>query len=226
MGQPHLYHHISKRLKDPLLLSLPPTVKLANETISNTTHPAPVAEDEPSAKRSKVAVDTPSTDSDQPRTMPALRLGSAAPDFEAKTTQGPIKFHEWLDNSWAILFSHPADKTPVCTTELGEVAKLEAEWKKRGVKTIGLSCDDLGLHEEWIADINELSNVDLKFPIIADADRRSLPCTTCSTSRMPPTKARQAFPSRSDPSSLSIPPRRSDLLCSTQPQRGAPSAKY
>merc|ERR1712093_629347 len=164
-----------RRHKDPSTPSVfttIPSVKLANETISNTTHPAPVAEDEPSAKRSKVAVDTPSTDSDQPRTMPALRLGSTAPDFEAKTTQGPIKFHEWLDNSWAILFSHPADKTPVCTTELGEVAKLEQEWKKRGVKTIGLSCDDLGLHEEWIADINELSNVDLKFPIIADADRK------------------------------------------------------
>lgn len=104
--------------------------------------------------------------------MPALRLGSVAPDFEAKTTQGPIKFHDWLDGSWAILFSHPADKTPVCTTELGEVAKLEKEWKKRGVKTIGLSCNDLGLHEEWISDINELSNVDLKFPIIADEDRK------------------------------------------------------
>merc|ERR1711977_322357 len=157
----------------PSVFTTIPSVKLANETISNTTHPAPVAEDEPSAKRSKVAVDTTSTqDKDQPRTMPALRLGSTAPDFEAKTTQGPIRFHEWLHNSWAILFSHPADKTPVCTTELGEVAKLEQEWKKRGVKTIGLSCDDLGLHEEWIADINELSNVDLKFPIIADADRK------------------------------------------------------
>jgi len=104
--------------------------------------------------------------------MPALRLGSVAPDFEAQTTQGPIKFHEWLGGSWAILFSHPADKTPVCTTELGEVARLQEEWKKRGVKTIGLSCNDLGLHEEWIADINELSNVDLKFPIIADEDRK------------------------------------------------------
>ncbi|KAL7006541.1 peroxiredoxin 1 [Cystobasidiomycetes sp. EMM_F5] len=102
----------------------------------------------------------------------SLRLGSTAPDFDAKTTQGNFKFHEYIDGSWAILFSHPADKTPVCTTELGEVAKLSEEFKKRGVKTIGLSCNDLASHEDWIADINELSNVDLKFPIIADEDRK------------------------------------------------------
>jgi len=104
--------------------------------------------------------------------MAPIRLGSVAPDFSAKTTQGDIKFHDWLGGSWAIFFSHPADKTPVCTTELGEVAKLEKEWKKRGVKTIGLSCNDLDSHEDWIKDINELSNVNLSFPIIADADRK------------------------------------------------------
>jgi alkyl hydroperoxide reductase subunit AhpC len=108
---------------------------------------------------------------EQPK-MASLRLGSVAPDFEAKTTQGPIKFHDWLGGSWAILFSHPADKTPVCTTELGEVSKLSKEWEKRGVKVIGLSCNDLDLHEEWIKDINELSNTNLQFPIIADPERK------------------------------------------------------
>ncbi|CAD6566843.1 MAG: hypothetical protein CYPHOPRED_001138 [Cyphobasidiales sp. Tagirdzhanova-0007] len=104
--------------------------------------------------------------------MPALRLGATAPNFDAKTTQGPINFYEWLSGSWAILFSHPADKTPVCTTELGEVAKLSAEWKKRNVKVLGLSCNDLDSHEAWIKDINELSNVSLSFPIIADPERK------------------------------------------------------
>ncbi|SCZ88654.1 BZ3500_MvSof-1268-A1-R1_Chr2-1g04550 [Microbotryum saponariae] len=100
-----------------------------------------------------------------------LRLGYTAPDFKADTTQGPISFHEYIGDSWAILFSHPADFTPVCTTELGEVAKLADEFKKRNVKTIGLSCNELKSHHEWIADINELSNVDLKFPIISDPTR-------------------------------------------------------
>jgi len=103
---------------------------------------------------------------------PTIRLGSVAPDFEAKTTQGPIKFHEWLGGSWAILFSHPADKTPVCTTELGEVSKLEKEWSKRGVKCLGLSCNDLGDHEDWIKDIDSLSGSHVFFPIIADPDRK------------------------------------------------------
>ncbi|KAL1920903.1 uncharacterized protein VTP21DRAFT_11538 [Calcarisporiella thermophila] len=102
----------------------------------------------------------------------SLRLGSIAPDFEAKTTKGPIKFHDWIGDSWAILFSHPADFTPVCTTELGIVAALSDEFEKRGVKVIGLSANDLGDHEKWIADINEVNNVQLQFPIIADADRK------------------------------------------------------
>ncbi|ORY84068.1 thioredoxin-like protein [Leucosporidium creatinivorum] len=101
-----------------------------------------------------------------------LRLGYIAPDFEAETTQGPIKFHDYIADSWTILFSHPADFTPVCTTELGEVAKLAPEFAKRGVKTIGLSCNELKSHHEWIADINELSNVDLQFPIISDPSRK------------------------------------------------------
>jgi len=100
-----------------------------------------------------------------------LRLGNTAPDFTAETTQGKIKFHDWIGDSWAILFSHPADFTPVCTTELGAAAKLAPEFAKRGVKLIGLSCNELKSHNDWIADINELSNVDLKFPIIADPTR-------------------------------------------------------
>ncbi|KAF9916221.1 hypothetical protein BX616_004302 [Lobosporangium transversale] len=101
-----------------------------------------------------------------------LRLGSIAPDFEAETTQGPIKFHEFIGNSWVILFSHPADFTPVCTTELGEVARLQDKFEERNVKVIGLSANGLDSHHEWVKDINEVNNVDLKFPIIADADRK------------------------------------------------------
>ncbi|KAJ1722864.1 peroxiredoxin 1 [Coemansia biformis] len=104
--------------------------------------------------------------------MAPLRLGSAAPDFSADTTAGAIKFHEFIGNSWAVLFSHPADFTPVCTTELGEVAKLAPEFAKRNVKVIGLSTNDLADHEEWVADINEVNNVNLAFPIIADKDRK------------------------------------------------------
>ncbi|KAG0236643.1 hypothetical protein BGW42_003059 [Actinomortierella wolfii] len=100
-----------------------------------------------------------------------LRLGSIAPDFEAKTTKGPIKFHEFIGDSWVILFSHPADFTPVCTTELGEVARLADKFKERNVKVIGLSANDLDSHEKWVEDINEVNNVDLQFPIIADPTR-------------------------------------------------------
>ncbi|KAF7730301.1 hypothetical protein EC973_002545 [Apophysomyces ossiformis] len=101
-----------------------------------------------------------------------LRLGSIAPDFTAQTTKGEIQFHEFIKDSWAILFSHPADFTPVCTTELGLVAALQDEFDARNVKVIGLSANGLAEHHQWIADINEVSNVDLQFPIIADADRK------------------------------------------------------
>ena len=104
--------------------------------------------------------------------QPRLRLGSIAPNFSAKTTQGDIDFHSWLGGKWAILFSHPADFTPVCTTELGAFAKLKPEFDKRGVKMIGLSANNLSSHDRWIADINETSKTDLQFPIIADADRK------------------------------------------------------
>ncbi|KAJ1652263.1 peroxiredoxin 1 [Dispira simplex] len=101
-----------------------------------------------------------------------LRLGDTAPDFAAPTTQGDIHFHDWIGDSWAVLFSHPADFTPVCTTELGAVARLTPEFTKRGVKVIGLSVDDLNDHREWIHDINQVNKVSLQFPIIADSDRR------------------------------------------------------
>ncbi|KAJ2956411.1 hypothetical protein NQZ79_g7724 [Umbelopsis isabellina] len=103
--------------------------------------------------------------------MPSIRLGSTAPDFEAQTTKGPIKFHDFIGDNWVVLFSHPADFTPVCTTELGLVAALQDEFDARGVKVIGLSANELESHEKWIADINEVNNVDLKFPIIADPKR-------------------------------------------------------
>lgn len=103
--------------------------------------------------------------------MASLRLGDIAPDFEAETTQGKIKFHEWLGDSWAILFSHPADFTPVCTTELGTVANYYPEFEKRNVKVIALSVDGLESHMEWIKDINETQNTTVNFPIIADEDK-------------------------------------------------------
>jgi len=101
----------------------------------------------------------------------ALRLGDEAPDFHAETTEGPIDFHDWKKDSWAILFSHPKDYTPVCTTELGTVAKLKDEFDKRGVKPIGLSVDNLQNHDGWAADIADTQGYAPNFPIIADSDR-------------------------------------------------------
>lgn len=104
--------------------------------------------------------------------MATLRLGDIAPDFTAETTEGKINFHEWLGNGWGVLFSHPADYTPVCTTELGTTAKLKSEFEKRNVKIIALSVDPLDKHAGWIKDINETQNTVVNFPIIADADRK------------------------------------------------------
>ncbi|MBO9584180.1 MAG: peroxiredoxin [Flavobacterium sp.] len=104
--------------------------------------------------------------------MSTLRLGDIAPDFQAETTQGPISFHEWLGDSWGVLFSHPADFTPVCTTELGTVANYVPEFKKRNTKVIALSVDGLDSHKEWIKDINETQNTEVNFPIIADEDKK------------------------------------------------------
>ncbi len=100
-----------------------------------------------------------------------IQLGQIAPDFEQDTTQGRIRFHEWLGSSWGVLFSHPKDYTPVCTTELGAVAKLAPEWQKRNVKVIGLSVDPLDRHRGWEADIAETQGSTVNFPMIADPDR-------------------------------------------------------
>jgi alkyl hydroperoxide reductase subunit AhpC len=99
-----------------------------------------------------------------------LPIGSDAPDFEAATTQGPIRFHEWLGNSWGVLFSHPKDYTPVCTTELGHMARIKSEFDKRNVKVIGLSVDPLDRHEGWSKDIAETQGHAPNFPMIADSD--------------------------------------------------------
>ena len=101
----------------------------------------------------------------------ALRLGDVAPNFKAQTTEGEIDFYEYLGNSWGILFSHPADFTPVCTTELGKTAMLKDEFAKRNVKVLAVSVDPLDRHKGWVNDINETQNVEVNFPIIADSDR-------------------------------------------------------
>jgi len=102
----------------------------------------------------------------------ALRLGDEAPNFTAESTEGTINFHEYLGDSWGVLFSHPADFTPVCTTELGAVSRLKDEFSKRNVKVIALSVDGLESHKSWIGDINETQNTALNFPIIADEDKK------------------------------------------------------
>ena len=102
----------------------------------------------------------------------ALQLNDTAPDFTQDSTQGPLHFHEWAGDSWVVLFSHPKDFTPVCTTELGAVAKLKPEFDRRGVKVIGLSVDPTGSHEGWSKDIEETQGAALNFPLIADHDRK------------------------------------------------------
>ncbi|MFO7188902.1 MAG: peroxiredoxin [Pseudomonadota bacterium] len=104
--------------------------------------------------------------------MATLRLGDTAPDFEQDSTIGRIRFHEWLGDSWGVLFSHPADFTPVCTTELGYTAKLKGEFDKRNVKVLALSVDPVDSHERWVNDINETQGCVVNFPIIADHDRK------------------------------------------------------
>lgn len=101
----------------------------------------------------------------------SLHIGSIAPDFTQNSSLGPIQFHNYIEGSWAVFFSHPADFTPVCTTELGMTAKLAAEWKKRGVKVIALSVDSEQSHKGWIPDINETQGVTVDYPIIADEDK-------------------------------------------------------
>ena len=100
----------------------------------------------------------------------ALRINDIVPDFTAETSQGPISFHDWIGDSWAIMFSHPKDFTPVCTTEFGAVAQLAAEWEKRGTKVIGVSVDGVEEHKRWIGDIERFGQTSVTFPIIADDD--------------------------------------------------------
>ncbi len=100
----------------------------------------------------------------------SLRLGDLAPDFTAETTEGTIRFHEWLGDKWGVLFSHPADFTPVCTTELGSVARLRPEFEKRNVKVIAISADPLESHMKWIGDINETQQCNVDYPLIADPE--------------------------------------------------------
>lgn len=104
--------------------------------------------------------------------MATLRLGDMAPDFTQESSTGPIEFYKWIGNSWAVLFSHPKDFTPVCTTELGYTAKLKAEFEKRGVKAIAVSVDPVDSHIKWIDDINDTQKTKVNFPILADADRK------------------------------------------------------
>lgn len=102
----------------------------------------------------------------------ALHIGDVAPDFTQESTMGPLHFHDWIGNSWAVLYSHPADYTPVCTTELGVTAKLAENFKKRNVKVAALSVDDVDSHKGWINDINDTQGCQVNFPIIADSDRK------------------------------------------------------
>lgn len=104
--------------------------------------------------------------------MAVIRLGDTAPNFSAESTEGIINFHEWLGDSWCVLFSHPADYTPVCTTELGTVAKYKPEFDKRNTKVVALSVDGVSSHHGWISDINETQETTVNFPIIADEDRK------------------------------------------------------
>ena len=104
--------------------------------------------------------------------MATIRLGDVAPNFTAHSTEGTINFHEWLGDGWGVLFSHPADYTPVCTTELGAVAKYKKEFDRRNVKVVALSVDGLVSHRDWINDINETQHTTVNFPIIADEDRK------------------------------------------------------
>ena len=102
----------------------------------------------------------------------ALRLGDVVPDFTAETTEGKIQFHQWLGNGWGVFFSHPKDFTPVCTTELGRVAKLKEQFEKRGVKVLAISVDSMDSHKGWVPDINETQKTTLNFPIVSDPDRK------------------------------------------------------
>ena len=134
----------------------------------------------------------------------ALTIGDTAPDFEAQTTEGEIDFHDWIGDSWAVLFSHPKDFTPVCTTELGYMAKIKPEFDRRNVKIIGLSVDPTGDHERWAQDIAETQGEAPNYPIIGDSDLRDLEAlrdAAAETSRATRRSARRPTTRRSGTSS-------------------------
>ena len=108
----------------------------------------------------------------------ALRLGDEAPNFTAETTQGTVNFHEWLGDGWGVLFSHPKDFTPVCTTELGAMAKITEDFKKRNVKVLAVSVDPIDSHKSWVNDINETQGCTVSYPIIADPEKKWPTCMT------------------------------------------------
>jgi alkyl hydroperoxide reductase subunit AhpC len=119
----------------------------------------------------RVYIPNPTNETIEVDTM-SLRLGDTAPDFEQESTAGTIKFHEWLGSSWGVLFSHPKDFTPVCTTELGYTAKLKSEFDKRNVKVLAISVDDVDSHNRWVGDINETQGSAVNFPILGDPDQK------------------------------------------------------
>ena len=139
-----------------------------------------------------------------------LTIGDTAPDFEADTTEGRISFHDWVGDSWAVLFSHPKDFTPVCTTELGYMARIKPEFDRRDVKIIGLSVDPTGAHEGWARDIEETQGQAPNYPIIGDADFAISKPTGCSARTSPATPATGRPPTtrRCATSSWSAPTRR------------------
>ena len=133
----------------------------------------------------------------------SLRINDTAPDFTAETTQGPIKFHEWIGDGWAVLFSHPKDFTPVCTTELGYMAGLAPDFKSRNCKIIGLSVDPVDNHARWAADIAETQGHAVTYPMIGDPNLQSPSSTTCFP-RKPATPAKVAPQPRTPPSAPSL----------------------
>ena len=149
----------------------------------------------------------------------ALQLGDVAPDFEADTTEGRIKFHDWIGDSWAVLFSHPKDFTPVCTTELGYMASIKPEFDKRDVKIIGLSVDPLDKHEDWAKDIEATQGTAPNYPIISDADfevSKLYGMLASRRFRRPRRTARQSTTRPCATSSSSAPTRKSNSSSSTR----------
>ena len=152
----------------------------------------------------------------------SIRINDTAPDFEADTTEGRIQFHDWIGDGWAVLFSHPKDFTPVCTTELGYMAKIKPEFDKRGVKILGISVDPVEDHHRWVKDIEETQGTAPNYPMIGDTELRSRSSTTCcrpAPARPPPAARRPTTP-RCATCSSSGPTRRSSWCWSTRCRTG------